>query len=140
MRVGLGQADGDRGPQVAQLGIEPVQPGGLIGPVKVRRGRLGQGQVVVAVRGPRVVHRRRAQRVQLAGRVPADGFQQPVPARPGTGVAELDQALIHQAAEVPRHLRGGHVWARGDRLGRGQGEPPGEHRELSQDRLLGAGE
>ena len=94
--VGLGQAEGDRGPQVAQLGVEPVQPGGLIARHEPRRGRLGQGQVVVTVGDPGPVGRRRALRVQPPGGVLADGFQQPVPGRADTGVIELHQVLVHQ--------------------------------------------
>ena len=138
--VGLGQADGGRGPQIAQLGIEPVQPGALIGGHQVRRGRLGQGQVVIAMGGPGGPGRRRAQRGQPGGRVLPDGLQQPVPARAGTGVTELDQALVHQRTQMTQHLPGRHIRARGDRLGAGQAEPPSEGRQPGQHRPLGAGQ
>jgi hypothetical protein len=96
--VGLGQADGDRCPQVAQLGVELVQPGGLVVRYQLRGGRLGKRQIVIAMSDPRDAGCGRALGVQLPGRVLADGFQQPVPARAGTGVAELHQALVHQRA------------------------------------------
>jgi hypothetical protein len=56
--VGLGQGKGDRGPQVAEFGIQPVQPAGLAGAPELWGGRLGEGQVVVAVRGPGAASRR----------------------------------------------------------------------------------
>ena len=76
--VGLGQAVGDRGPQIAQLGIEPVQPRGLIGGHQLRGGRLGQGQVVIAMGDPGTAGAA-GPCVQLPGCVLPDGFQQPVP-------------------------------------------------------------
>jgi hypothetical protein len=96
--VGLGQAEGDRGAQVAQLGVEPVQPLDLVVRHQLGGGRLGQGQVVIAVGGPGGASSGRALRVQLPGRVLPDGFQQPVPALAGPGVTELHQALVHQRA------------------------------------------
>ena len=72
----------------------------------------------------------------------ADGLQQPVAQRsPGSpGRLGHDQALVHQQPEQAGHIQ--HVDAAGPahRLGGVQIEALGEHRQASQQQLLGLGE
>jgi hypothetical protein len=109
-------------------------------PSSASSGRSGQDLVVIPVREAGGLRCRRAQRVQLAGRVLPDALQQPVPAGTGPGAVELHQALVHQRPQQPQDPGGGHLRARGDCLCAGQAEPPGEGRQAGQHRLLRAGQ
>jgi hypothetical protein len=87
---------------------------------------------------PGVIHRPGIGRPELPRSVLPDGFQQPVPGRPGTGVVELHEVLVDQCAEEPDDLIGEHALAGGDSLGGGQLEPPGEHAKTGEHVALGS--
>ena len=57
-RVGLRQAEGDRGTEIVEFEIETIQPLGLIVCDELRSRRFRESQVVVAMGDPRVVCRR----------------------------------------------------------------------------------
>jgi hypothetical protein len=93
------QAVGDRGPDVAELQVETVQPLGLIVPHQLWCRRFRESQVVVLVSAPGVIGRRRTQVFEFSRGVLTDGFQQPVASRPAVGVLESDEVLIDERAE-----------------------------------------
>ena len=135
--VGLSQAEGDRGTEIVEFEIEKIQPLGLIVRDELRSRRLRESQVVVAMGSPRVVCRRWALAFELPGRVLPDRFQQPVPGWSGAAVVELHEVLVDQGPQVRDSLVRKDRAASGDRLGRGQVEPAGEHRKPGEHLALG---
>ena len=136
-RIGLVQAERDRGTEIVELEIEAVQPLGLIAGHELRRRGFGQRKVLVAMGSPGIVLCRRVLCLELPRRVLPDGFQQPVAHWPGAGVVELHQVLVDQRPEMSDHLVRGHVTAGGDRLDGSQAEPPGEHGKAGEHVPLG---
>jgi hypothetical protein len=131
--------EGDRvpggAPQVRAIGVQPGEPGPLVGPGQVRGGRLGDGQEVPAVgRGDgRLV----AGLGEAFGAELADSLQQPVTQSSPGGLGH-HQALVHQGAEKIGDVEHLDVDRAADRFGGVQVEAIGEGRQAAEQRLLRA--
>ena len=77
--AGIGEAERQCGADVVELGLEPVQPEGLVRAAQVPVGGLDQDQVVIAVGGAGFVQLAVGPPGQPLGSVVADRLQQPVP-------------------------------------------------------------
>jgi len=122
-------------PQVRLVGVQPGEPGPLVGPGQVRGGRLGGGQEVTAVRrGDGFV---RARLGQPFGGELADSLQQPV-TQSSPGRLGHHQALVHQRPEQLGHVEHVDGTRAADRFGGVQIEALGEGRQALQEQLLRA--
>ena len=126
--VGIGEAERQCGADVVELGLEPVEPDGLVRAAQVPVGGLDQSQVVIAVGGAGFVQLGAGPPGEAFGGVVADRLQQPVPGR-ALDLVGLDQALADQGGQMVQHLPFPGVACRGDRFGGLQGPAPGEDRQ-----------
>ena len=140
MRVGVFEAEGDSRTEVVELEVETVEPLRLIVGDEPRGGRLGEGEVVVAMRRPGACHRVGSLGSKLAVGVLAHGLQEPVADQARAGAVELHEALVDKGPEVPGDLARAHLVAGGDGLGRGEIQAAGEHRQAGEHVALGRGE
>ena len=131
----IGEAERQCGADVVELGLEPVQPDGLVRAAQVRVGGLDQSQVVIAVGGAGFVQLGAGPPGEAFGGVVADRLQQPVPGR-ALDLFGLDQALADQGGQMVQHLPFAGVAGRGDRFGGLQGPASGEDRQPVQHDLF----
>ena len=116
----------DCGAEIVELELEAVKPLDLAVADQVRRRSLGQGEVVIAVRGAQRAGRRLASRQQLCACVVAHGLQQPVADR--SDVVGLEQALVDQRGEPIEDADRGVEAGACHRLGAVEVKPARKHR------------
>jgi hypothetical protein len=123
-------------PQVRLLGVQPPEPAALAGPGQLPGRRLGDSQVLRAVRRPGGGSLIVAGLGEPLGGELADGLQQPV-AQPFPGRLGHHQALVHHRTKRAGDIERLNVTKAADRFGGVQIEAPGEHRQAAQQQLLG---
>ena len=135
--AGIGEAERQRGADVVELGLQPVQPDRLVRAAQVRVGGLHQGQVVIAMSNAGLARLGAASQRKSFGGVLTDRLQHPVTGRTA-GLLGLHQALADQGSQQVKHLPFPGVARRGDRFGGRQRPAPGEDRQLvGHDPLAG---
>jgi hypothetical protein len=137
--VRIGEAERQCGTDVVELGLEPVEPDGLVRAAQVPVGDLDQSQVVITVGGAGFVQLGAGPPGEALGGIVADRLQQPVQGR-ALDLFGQDQALADQGGQMVQHLPFAGLPGRGDRFGGLQGPAPGEDRQPVQHELFRGGE